>query len=405
MEANDEFFELVGYTREDIRDLFNNKGFNTLHEDDKSLAALSLMEQVKTNHNGKFGVTCRVVNKNSGYTTIHYSGCIIKDENGKSFFYFLLSDITNYANSLKQLEKEKEYNKAMSELEDSMYFDWDIPTKTMTFSSNFANKMGIPELWNNYPESMINSNIIAEDSFNIFEDFYSNPSSDEKGKNVHLITIDKSDLWCSAKYKAVKNESGVVVRIIGKMIDITNHLFEIKQLEKEASTDKLTGINNRLGIEKELNNLVNNLDKDSIQSAFIILDVDNFKKANDTFGHTFGDAVLKDISEILLSTFRGSDLIGRLGGDEFVVVMNNYKSLENIKLKATEICNKANQVYKRGDEKIAISLSLGISLWPNHGESFEMIYKYADSALYHVKNNGRNNYCIYDKSKMHIDLL
>lgn len=172
--------------------------------------------------------------------------------------------------------------------------------------------------------------------------------------------------------------------------------LEMTQL---AHYDKLTNLYNRgstqLMIEKMLSQ---NTDQ---MYAFFILDIDNFKSANDLYGHSFGDHVLVEFSRILKESFRSQDVVGRLGGDEFIVFLA-IPSLSFLENKASRLLDILNEEISFEGDCMKISASIGISMTPKDGIDFTELYKKADKALYVSKKKGRNTFTIYDsKSESH----
>ncbi|MBR1796479.1 MAG: GGDEF domain-containing protein [Clostridiales bacterium] len=161
----------------------------------------------------------------------------------------------------------------------------------------------------------------------------------------------------------------------------------IAHLNFKASHDELTGVYNRAGYELIKESL------DMTSTAFMVIDADNFKNINDTYGHEMGDEVIKRIANTLKKHFRSDDYVCRIGGDEFVVFMVHVPEQPRVLIerKIAEI-NKELSVTD-GDVP-PISLSVGIAYSENGGEPSE-IFRQADAALYHVKSNGRQGSCFY----------
>lgn len=182
--------------------------------------------------------------------------------------------------------------------------------------------------------------------------------------------------------------------------DITNTYLSMKEqseklekAEKESITDYLTNIYNRKGCELKIKEHISQKIADE-KSAFLLLDLDNFKKLNDTFGHKVGDEVLQKIAKILKSNFRISDIVGRLGGDEFVVFMTNIKDNFSLVQKLKKLLENLKLEYEIGDKKIEITASIGVVYIDEDDFSFENLYLKADTALYNVKKNGKNSFYI-----------
>ena len=167
-----------------------------------------------------------------------------------------------------------------------------------------------------------------------------------------------------------------------------------KMLRRQAETDPLTGLANRAFAEKLIGSILQS-ESEAAKRALLILDIDNFKRVNDTLGHQQGDSILKSIADVLRKSFREADVVGRLGGDEFFVLMQGVQGKANVETKAKEICGAVVKVCSANGSECRVSTSIGIALSPEHGNSFTQLYAHADAALYHVKSNGRNGYMIY----------
>ena len=164
------------------------------------------------------------------------------------------------------------------------------------------------------------------------------------------------------------------------------------QLESEL--DPLTKLYNKATTENfgrmKLQTFKDTKDNDTIMALYMI-DLDHFKEANDTYGHQFGDKVLVEFSKNLRKKFRPNDCIGRFGGDEFVVIIDNLPTIEIVNRKAREIKQVALDLVIDGINA-GITASVGIAIIPQDGTDYETVFKAADTALYYVKNNGRNGF-------------
>lgn len=127
--------------------------------------------------------------------------------------------------------------------------------------------------------------------------------------------------------------------------------------------------------------------------AFLVCDIDNFKSVNDTYGHLMGDQVIHAMGELLRDTFRERDLVGRLGGDEFVMLMKKVSDRDVIAKRCENLLNGCAKLIEQGE----ITLSIGVAVFKGN-VSFDELFKAADSALYQVKNNGKNGFNILDKT-------
>ena len=169
-----------------------------------------------------------------------------------------------------------------------------------------------------------------------------------------------------------------------------------KELNEKAETDLLTELNNKISTEEKIQNYLTTHKKE--QAMMIVLDIDNFKKINDTMGHAFGDEVLRAVGKGLRAEFRYSDIIGRMGGDEFCILL---KGLNNDAL-ITKEANRLLYFFRNlvvGDYvKYSATASIGAAVFPRDGENFEELYKAADKALYKAKRRGKNQLAFYNAS-------
>lgn len=193
-------------------------------------------------------------------------------------------------------------------------------------------------------------------------------------------------------YKISKNDSNKILFVIN---DIDNKKIRELELKKQAEIDGLTKLYNITTMRKKIEFYLNNKDFFNHKNIFILLDLDNYKKINDNFGHLYGDEVLKEVSFILKEKFRSTDLVGRLGGDEFIIFLTNVLKYEEI-IKLLEILRKSiEKTYEKNGVKVKISCSIGIAISPDDGITFEELYRKADKALYNVKKHGKNSFIRY----------
>ncbi len=187
---------------------------------------------------------------------------------------------------------------------------------------------------------------------------------------------------------------------LGKVSQVFNEMqvrldADEAKLLKQSRTDLLTGLLNRNGFTVALDSNIQNT-KPGHQFGILFVDLDRFKWVNDNLGHDAGDQVLKKTCQRIQYLLNEEDFFGRLGGDEFAIVVNGNNFKERAEKLAEDI-NKA--IYKPFDvnERIVhISTSIGISYFPEHGETSKDLLKTSDVAMYHKKNEGRNGYCIYN---------
>lgn len=180
------------------------------------------------------------------------------------------------------------------------------------------------------------------------------------------------------------------------LVHVSNDVSDRKNIEKElfnqANYDQLTKLPNRNLITDRLLQTILRTERSGKHAALMFIDLDNFKNINDTLGHNTGDQLLVKVSRILYSSVRESDIVGRWGGDEFLVILSNLNSLAEAEPVAAKILTALTSVITIDNNEFHISASIGISGFPDDGQTADQIMSHADSAMYMAKEAGKNNY-------------
>ncbi len=396
--ANQGYYDMVGYEKEEHIKKFNNIGIDTLHPDEAGAAALSAKEQLSKT--GTFSVKAKLSHKSKGYIWVHFSGKLNVSPEGDTKIYIVIVDISDHQQTLEKLEKEQTFNELIAMLSDDAFFDYDILTDSMRYSKNFADRFKMPEILHKYKESLLkhseeNGSVNKENILFCTEN-YNNCKKDIFEEEIHLKDPNGENVWYLCRSNIIRDDSGTPVRTVGRLIDVTQHKIKIDELSELAQRDQLTGLYNKTATEHLITEILKQRKLQEEKCALMIIDIDNFKDINDYFGHLYGDVVLNGLAEVLPPLFRSDDIIGRVGGDEFFIFLKNYNSTELLKAKAKAICSLFSKTYKEGDVAVNISASIGIALCPEHGEEFSELYTKADMALYNAKAKGKNSYSFYN---------
>ncbi len=181
----------------------------------------------------------------------------------------------------------------------------------------------------------------------------------------------------------------VVINIISKIHSNNKK----RELEDKADRDLLTGLTNKLATERRIKEYM--AQNPESQSMLFMVDVDNFKKINDTMGHAFGDEVLRSLGEQIGALFRASDIIGRVGGDEFMIFLKAIPDKETVRKEAKKVEYFFNNFQVGEYVKYAATASIGVAVFPQEGADFESLYKAADQGVYKAKKRGKNQLAFY----------
>jgi len=211
--------------------------------------------------------------------------------------------------------------------------------------------------------------------------------------NVVLRNLRKNGelFWNDLNITPVQDEHGVVTHFIGVINDVTALKQRTARLEHEVNHDALTGLANRNLMWDRLEQALHLAGRQKSLVATVLIDLNNFKAINDTFGHEAGDVVLKVVARRLLASVRDSDTVARMSGDEFVLVLTNQPSLR-FTLRMVERLRRSFAIpVAFGGHEIPVGASVGVSLYPHDGNTAAELVRAADVAMYHGKGNGHND--------------
>lgn len=197
----------------------------------------------------------------------------------------------------------------------------------------------------------------------------------------------------------VKNETGEIEHFVAIKRNVTEKIrARQKVLDHLAYHDSLTGLPNRLMFSHKLTQSLARCRRNGAGLAVMFMDLDRFKLINDTFGHNVGDRLLEHIAERLTGTMRSVDIIARMGGDEFTIILTDVKSNKDATSAAKKVLDAISKPFVLEGRELLITTSIGIAMYPSHGEDSETLVRNADAAMYKAKEEGKNTYYIYTDS-------
>ncbi len=211
---------------------------------------------------------------------------------------------------------------------------------------------------------------------------------------------DGSDVPVWETITTVQNESGQVTHCVSSMIDISGRLLAEQEVERLAFYDALTGLPNRRFLATRIEQAIATARRTRTSGAVLFLDLDQFKKINDSLGHSAGDELLVQVARRLQALTRQDDVVSRLGGDEFVILIANAGSdpvrcSEFVSRVASRIEAELRRPYQVEGRVLHITGTMGVSIFPRDGDSASDFLRYADTAMYRGKAEGRNSVRFY----------
>jgi len=208
---------------------------------------------------------------------------------------------------------------------------------------------------------------------------------------AELLLYKKGDgaVWVETEIHPITSGSNQFVAVSR---DITERKKAEEQLAFLATHDSLTSLANRVLLHEQLDKELAKARRSGLGVAVMVIDLDGFKAVNDSFGHAAGDDLLREVAKRLTRTTRESDTVARVGGDEFIVVLGGTENFEQIATTAKRILVKVREPVEFCGQRTEPAVSIGISVFPMDGEDANSLIKSADSAMYYVKERGKNAY-------------
>jgi diguanylate cyclase (GGDEF)-like protein/PAS domain S-box-containing protein len=212
---------------------------------------------------------------------------------------------------------------------------------------------------------------------------------------IKIRTRNRKGILAWLEINQVIDNKGETSHFVAVFTDITARKKAEEDLRVLANFDPLTGLPNRTLFQDRLNHAITKAHRSEQIVALLFLDLDRFKHINDSMGHHIGDLLLKAVSVRLQNAIREGDTVARLGGDEFTLILEGVKKIESATRIAEKVLQSFEMPFLLDDKVLTISSSIGISLYPSDADDTTSLIKYADTAMYHAKSLGRNNFQFY----------
>lgn len=300
----------------------------------------------------------------------------------KAKLAFMNQELTKYKEQLNNL-----FNNL-----DVAIWSYDLEANHLELSAYFEQLYGYTskEIKSN-PTTYWKKNVVPEDFMQV-EEIEKQLLAGNRAKGSFRIRKSDGEIrWVQDRGVPVVNSSGKVVRVDGAMFDITESKLLQEKLESMAYYDQLTKLPNRQIFEEALQTELSSPNDPRASIAVLFIDLDGFKKVNDTLGHHAGDYLLKQVAERLQYCVDQDGLLSRLAGDEFTIMLPHADRWVAEQM-AKKIIDALSVSYTIDQEQVFITSSIGISMFPEQGTDPHTLIKSADSAMYQAKINGKNTF-------------
>ena len=213
------------------------------------------------------------------------------------------------------------------------------------------------------------------------------------GLKANCILVRRDGHECAIEDSAapIHDRDGQVTGAVIVFHDVSMARSVVQEMSHLAQHDVLTDLPNRMMLSDRLTQAISLARRNHHQLAVLFLDLDGFKHINDSLGHSVGDQLLQSVAERLSACVRKSDTVSRQGGDEFVILLPEVTHSADAAISAAKIITELKEVHNFGEHRLRITVSIGVSTYPDNGEDADTLIKNADTAMYHAKQSGRDN--------------
>ena len=228
---------------------------------------------------------------------------------------------------------------------------------------------------------------VPEDSDHITTEVLAAVAKDGKWTGeIRMLRKDGSIGWIESMCIPMFDDNNEMIGALGINRDISDRISEIEQLRHRAKFDQLTNIANRYALIDRIDHLIDQYDRNQTAFSLLFVDLDKFKSINDTYGHTFGDSVLKEVANRISTSIRKSDMVARIGGDEFILLLENTHKHSDIQASIEHLKKDLSEEMIINGQSLMVECSIGYATFPTNGTTSDKLLSHADKGMYSTKH-------------------
>lgn len=384
------FYLLCGFTEQEVRGRFSGRFYEMI---EPKYAELLRVRDFENGDEIQEEIELRTA---KGLKWVLLNGRAVQRKGKILTMSAVLLDVDEKKKLNDQVALQQERYRLATELSNDVILNYSIADDTLTISENFRTYFGGATVIPGFMKDRVwEKGYIHKDDIEKVAELMRliSTKGSEIDEQIRVKNVADEFIWCRLICMSVKDAGGLDREYIGKLINIDLHKKELKQLEKKAMRDPLTGAINKEYTKTFINDYINEHPDDP--GILFMVDIDHFKAINDNFGHLAGDYVIMEVVNQVKRAFRSGDIVGRIGGDEFVVFVCNVHNPEDQIKQAQKLHKVLGLPVTFEGKTIAKSASIGVAMYPQHGKSYDSLLNCADTALYRVKDNGRDAFEVY----------
>jgi len=392
--GTDALLSLTGYSAEEIARDFGSCYVQLIHPADRTEFITSVADTIADGSSAE--AEYRLLRKDGSVVWVLDKYRFYTEDNGRDYVYHSISDYSRAREAYEKYQYAMARNQLIIDQSGGIIFEWDLLKDTMYCSPKWEEHFGYKPVSHNYGQQMGIATHFHADDLPVVRGAIQQikNNADSLCIDVRIADSNAKYLWTRITATAYLDKHGKLSRIIGMLQDIDALKRAEFALRERADLDSLTKLLNKDSTNRLISERLSERDDGSL-AAMLVIDLDNFKLINDNFGHLYGDAVLSQVGAHLKKLFRGNDIIGRIGGDEFLVFMDGIPNTELVEHRCQLMLSTFRDLLEQSAPDMNVSLSVGISLVPEHGVSYTDLFRRADEALYLAKSMGKNTFVTY----------
>ncbi|HTT11295.1 MAG TPA: EAL domain-containing protein [Burkholderiaceae bacterium] len=390
--VNRSLCDMLGYAREELLGMTVKQ---ISHPDDKNVTD-DVRARMRSGEIGSFNMEKRYLRKGGSVVWVGLTISVQRDAEGRPLHDIsIMQDITARKQSEIALRRSEQRFRSMVEFSSDWYWELDADLRFITFEGRGSteNYLPAPLLVGRAPWEIpgadpacdwgdLRARLDRRETFRDFEYHY----ADRHGRRHYI----------SASGEALFDEEGRFAGYRGTSRDVSLRKQAEARIRYLATHDELTGLPNRVMFSELLSHVLENSRRNARRFAVFFIDLDRFKFINDNLGHEAGDALLREVAHRLKASLRSGDVVARLGGDEFVVLLPDMNDNEHAGTVARKLLSSIIRPVEIAGHEWRVTASIGISTFPDDAHDEPSLMKHADIAMYHAKEEGKNNFQFYD---------
>lgn len=390
---SDMFLKMIGYTRAQLKEEKENSLKALIPEEEFEPLMAEVERQLSLGDTKE--IQYRLRRRDGSCIWVLDKGHLVRDIQGNQSFCCILVDITERIGAERELQLSLQRHRIILEQTNDIIFEWSRASHSLMLSPAWKRQFGPPpnvDLLFTAASNAEQERVYPDDlkAVKMFA-LALTPEKPASSLKMRIRDLESQFRWCQVRITAQFDAEGQVIKYLGVIRDIDDEMRSTQVLLQKAQRDSLTGLNNR-ETTRELIEQCMKENPDGVH-AMLIIDLDDFKKINDSNGHLYGDAALRTFGSKLKSFFREEDIIGRYGGDEFLIFLPNVGSKEKAVHHSEKLLQKI-QEETSGKDALS-SFSAGIAVCPEQEATYDQLFREADIALYQAKQAGKNQCMLY----------